>query len=198
MSKSPPSSPFLCMDLTYITCLLKDGFGFKDGTELRVRPLHASQRDRREGRSPSMASSFTESLALNSEWKMDAWWKWSIRNIKALQSIKIEILEEKKSKVTCSVQEAYQHPFLGQNHDCVLCFTKAWEESIYYIYNCVVSRNPVTKWLITAGDRDQNFNVSENGHPILERKISTNKLKTWVRKAKSSSTLWLAEFQIGL
>lgn len=36
MSKSPPSSPFLCMDLTYITCLLKDGFGFKDNTELQL------------------------------------------------------------------------------------------------------------------------------------------------------------------
>uniref|UniRef100_A0A8C6SK52 nucleoside diphosphate phosphatase n=1 Tax=Neogobius melanostomus TaxID=47308 RepID=A0A8C6SK52_9GOBI len=36
MTKSPPSSPFLCLDLTYITCLLKDGFGFKDSTELQV------------------------------------------------------------------------------------------------------------------------------------------------------------------
>lgn len=29
---------FLCMDLTYITCLLKDGFGFKESTVLQVRP----------------------------------------------------------------------------------------------------------------------------------------------------------------
>lgn len=36
MTKSPPSSPFLCMDLTYITCLLKDGFGFKESTELQL------------------------------------------------------------------------------------------------------------------------------------------------------------------
>ncbi|MEQ2158696.1 hypothetical protein GOODEAATRI_015082 [Goodea atripinnis] len=36
MTKYPPDSPFLCMDLTYITCLLKDGFGFKDSTVLQV------------------------------------------------------------------------------------------------------------------------------------------------------------------
>ncbi|XP_037541272.1 ectonucleoside triphosphate diphosphohydrolase 5 [Nematolebias whitei] len=36
MTKSPPMSPFLCMDLTYITCLLKDGFGFKDSTMLQL------------------------------------------------------------------------------------------------------------------------------------------------------------------
>lgn len=35
-TKSSPSSPFLCLDLTYITCLLKDGFGFKDNTELQL------------------------------------------------------------------------------------------------------------------------------------------------------------------
>ena len=29
-------SPFLCMDLTYITALLKDGFGFADGTLLQL------------------------------------------------------------------------------------------------------------------------------------------------------------------
>lgn len=33
---SSADSPFLCMDLTYITCLLKDGFGFKDNTELQL------------------------------------------------------------------------------------------------------------------------------------------------------------------
>lgn len=37
MTKYPPISPFLCLDLTYITCLLKDGFGFKDSTVLQVR-----------------------------------------------------------------------------------------------------------------------------------------------------------------
>uniref|UniRef100_A0A3Q3M8K9 nucleoside diphosphate phosphatase n=1 Tax=Mastacembelus armatus TaxID=205130 RepID=A0A3Q3M8K9_9TELE len=36
MSKFPPISPFLCMDMTYITCLLKDGFGFKESTVLRL------------------------------------------------------------------------------------------------------------------------------------------------------------------
>ncbi|MEQ2200713.1 hypothetical protein XENOCAPTIV_001944 [Xenoophorus captivus] len=36
MTKYPPDSPFLCMDLTYITCLLKDGFGFKDSTVLQL------------------------------------------------------------------------------------------------------------------------------------------------------------------
>uniref|UniRef100_A0A1A7XE12 nucleoside diphosphate phosphatase n=1 Tax=Iconisemion striatum TaxID=60296 RepID=A0A1A7XE12_9TELE len=36
MTKFPPISPFLCMDLAYITCLLKDGFGFKDSTVLQL------------------------------------------------------------------------------------------------------------------------------------------------------------------
>ncbi|XP_040016464.2 ectonucleoside triphosphate diphosphohydrolase 5 isoform X1 [Gasterosteus aculeatus] len=36
MSKSPPTSAFLCMDMTYITCLLKDGFGFKESTVLKL------------------------------------------------------------------------------------------------------------------------------------------------------------------
>uniref|UniRef100_A0AAY4B1K6 nucleoside diphosphate phosphatase n=1 Tax=Denticeps clupeoides TaxID=299321 RepID=A0AAY4B1K6_9TELE len=29
-------NPFLCMDMTYITCLLKEGFGFKDSTVLQL------------------------------------------------------------------------------------------------------------------------------------------------------------------
>nr|XP_046229358.1 ectonucleoside triphosphate diphosphohydrolase 5-like [Scatophagus argus]XP_046229359.1 ectonucleoside triphosphate diphosphohydrolase 5-like [Scatophagus argus] len=36
MTKYPPISSFLCMDLTYITCLLKDGFGFKENTMLQL------------------------------------------------------------------------------------------------------------------------------------------------------------------
>lgn len=36
MAKYPPISPFLCMDMTYITCLLKDGFGFKENTRLQL------------------------------------------------------------------------------------------------------------------------------------------------------------------
>ncbi|KAM3603566.1 uncharacterized protein V6R79_025010 [Siganus canaliculatus] len=36
MAKHPLVTSFLCMDLTYITCLLKDGFGFKDGTVLQL------------------------------------------------------------------------------------------------------------------------------------------------------------------
>ncbi|XP_028996492.1 ectonucleoside triphosphate diphosphohydrolase 5-like isoform X1 [Betta splendens] len=36
MSKYLLISPFLCMDMTYITCLLKDGFGFKERTVLQL------------------------------------------------------------------------------------------------------------------------------------------------------------------
>ncbi|XP_029902848.1 ectonucleoside triphosphate diphosphohydrolase 5 isoform X2 [Myripristis murdjan] len=36
MTKYRPVSPFLCMDMTYITCLLKDGFGFKENTMLQL------------------------------------------------------------------------------------------------------------------------------------------------------------------
>uniref|UniRef100_A0A8C5EJK5 nucleoside diphosphate phosphatase n=1 Tax=Gouania willdenowi TaxID=441366 RepID=A0A8C5EJK5_GOUWI len=36
MAKYRAISPFLCMDMTYITCLLKEGFGFKDSTVLRL------------------------------------------------------------------------------------------------------------------------------------------------------------------
>ncbi|KAM4633979.1 ectonucleoside triphosphate diphosphohydrolase 5 isoform 2-T2 [Polymixia lowei] len=36
MTKYRSISPFLCMDMTYITCLLKDGFGFKDNTVLQL------------------------------------------------------------------------------------------------------------------------------------------------------------------
>ncbi|XP_018601664.2 ectonucleoside triphosphate diphosphohydrolase 5-like [Scleropages formosus] len=36
MSKYHPLNPFLCMDLTYITALLKEGFGFKDSTLLQL------------------------------------------------------------------------------------------------------------------------------------------------------------------
>ncbi|XP_051953972.1 ectonucleoside triphosphate diphosphohydrolase 5-like isoform X3 [Xyrauchen texanus] len=38
-NKTPKHNPvnhFLCMDLTYITCLLKDGFGFKESTVLEL------------------------------------------------------------------------------------------------------------------------------------------------------------------
>ncbi|XP_070781607.1 ectonucleoside triphosphate diphosphohydrolase 5-like [Enoplosus armatus] len=36
MAKYPLISPFLCMDMAYITCLLKDGFGFKESTVLQL------------------------------------------------------------------------------------------------------------------------------------------------------------------
>ncbi|KAL0967700.1 hypothetical protein UPYG_G00255740 [Umbra pygmaea] len=36
MSKYCNVHPFLCMDMTYITCLLKDGFGFKESTVLQL------------------------------------------------------------------------------------------------------------------------------------------------------------------
>uniref|UniRef100_A0A3Q0RFC8 nucleoside diphosphate phosphatase n=1 Tax=Amphilophus citrinellus TaxID=61819 RepID=A0A3Q0RFC8_AMPCI len=36
MTKYGAINPFLCMDLTYITCLLKEGFGFKDSTVLHL------------------------------------------------------------------------------------------------------------------------------------------------------------------
>lgn len=36
MSKYRPVSPFLCMDMTYITGLLKEGFGFKENTVLQL------------------------------------------------------------------------------------------------------------------------------------------------------------------
>uniref|UniRef100_A0AAV2KD19 nucleoside diphosphate phosphatase n=1 Tax=Knipowitschia caucasica TaxID=637954 RepID=A0AAV2KD19_KNICA len=35
-SQSHCSSPFLCLDLTYITALLRDGFGFKDSAKLQL------------------------------------------------------------------------------------------------------------------------------------------------------------------
>ncbi|XP_066551137.1 ectonucleoside triphosphate diphosphohydrolase 5 [Amia ocellicauda] len=36
MAKYRPIYPFLCMDMTYITALLKDGFGFKESTILQL------------------------------------------------------------------------------------------------------------------------------------------------------------------
>ncbi|KAM9294348.1 nucleoside diphosphate phosphatase ENTPD5 [Gastrophryne carolinensis] len=36
MISDPPPRPFLCMDLAFITALLKEGFGFKDGTTLQL------------------------------------------------------------------------------------------------------------------------------------------------------------------
>ena len=43
MTKYPPINSFLCMDMTYITCLLKDGFGFKESTVLQVSKFHTVQ-----------------------------------------------------------------------------------------------------------------------------------------------------------
>ncbi|XP_067894746.1 ectonucleoside triphosphate diphosphohydrolase 5 isoform X2 [Heterodontus francisci] len=36
LNEAATGSPFLCMDLTYITALLKEGFGFYDNTELQL------------------------------------------------------------------------------------------------------------------------------------------------------------------
>ncbi|KAM8834291.1 ectonucleoside triphosphate diphosphohydrolase 5 [Synchiropus picturatus] len=36
MTKYRAVSPYLCMDMVYITCLLKEGFGFKDNTVLQL------------------------------------------------------------------------------------------------------------------------------------------------------------------
>lgn len=36
MERYNSASPFLCMDLTYITALLKEGFGFRDNTLLQL------------------------------------------------------------------------------------------------------------------------------------------------------------------
>lgn len=39
MTSDSSHSHFLCMDLTYITALLREGFGFEDGTLLQVNGL---------------------------------------------------------------------------------------------------------------------------------------------------------------
>ncbi|XP_017265039.1 ectonucleoside triphosphate diphosphohydrolase 5 [Kryptolebias marmoratus] len=36
MTKYSAINPYLCMDMTYITCLLKEGFGFKESTRLQL------------------------------------------------------------------------------------------------------------------------------------------------------------------
>lgn len=43
MERYNSASPFLCMDLAYITALLKEGFGFRDNTVLQVRKTVKSQ-----------------------------------------------------------------------------------------------------------------------------------------------------------
>jgi len=43
MQRYNSASPFLCMDLAYITALLKEGFGFRDNTLLQVRKTVKSQ-----------------------------------------------------------------------------------------------------------------------------------------------------------
>uniref|UniRef100_A0A8D3DDZ8 nucleoside diphosphate phosphatase n=1 Tax=Scophthalmus maximus TaxID=52904 RepID=A0A8D3DDZ8_SCOMX len=49
MTKYPPISPFLCMDMAYITCLLKDGFGFKESTVLQVSRCYTTHTTRLNG-----------------------------------------------------------------------------------------------------------------------------------------------------
>uniref|UniRef100_A0A8D3CNW1 nucleoside diphosphate phosphatase n=1 Tax=Scophthalmus maximus TaxID=52904 RepID=A0A8D3CNW1_SCOMX len=51
MTKYPPISPFLCMDMAYITCLLKDGFGFKESTVLQVSRCYTTHTTRLRPRS---------------------------------------------------------------------------------------------------------------------------------------------------
>lgn len=70
-------SPFLCMDLSYITALLKDGFGFASSTVLRVRErTPVSRNSPLTPRNVEIISFrlWTRQCARHHEYGKSAWW----------------------------------------------------------------------------------------------------------------------------